>query len=205
MLNKKVIDLFLSVVLVVAYICGQYIFAEKISALSSYASYYFDLSFVAAVWLLFSRKIRAKPRIILLGLPLFLFLFFGMAAHFLAIKLHLIIPFDLTSGITILFLLLVGPILEELVFRYALWEVSTKIFNQKFFPLLFTSGIFSFSHLYAYWSVPNELHSFVIYQAVYTFLLGLALGFFRRKYRSLLLPVIAHFAFNLGFYIVRFI
>lgn len=199
---KKITDILKSISLLIIYICVQYIFADKLSVSSIYFTYYFDLGFIIVTWIIYPGKISFTPIKTRRLFSLVLFLISGILIHLSAIKLHFKIPFEFSLPIVILFLLFIGPILEELIFRYAFWEISKRIYKRKYFEILFTAAMFSFSHLYAFWVVTKELQTFVLFQTVYTFFLGLILGFYRHRYDSIIFSILAHMAFNLGFYLV---
>ncbi len=114
--------------------------------------------------------------------------------------MHLIIPFDLTAPLTLVFLLFIGPMLEEFIFRMALWDSFKTLVKNSWFVIAITSLLFSFAHFIAFWSTPPEYKPFIYYQTSYTFALALALGWQRERTQSLAAPIMLHFLFNLGFY-----
>jgi membrane protease YdiL (CAAX protease family) len=166
-----------------------------------YFSYGFEVIFVAlAFWVYrknfsFNRKFDQYDS---------LSVFLGFVAGFLTYKsansLNLIVPFDFTALQTILFLLVVAPILEELIFRMALWEAFASLWNNIWFVIATTSFLFALGHFTAYWFVPNELKPFVYFQTTYVFMLAIALGWQRQRKNNLASAMALHFLFNLGFY-----
>jgi hypothetical protein len=114
--------------------------------------------------------------------------------------LELLVPFDLQSGETIVFLLLVAPVLEESLYR-GTWMEGMRAFVQRPWILLLTSAVlFSFSHLRVLGSVPADFRPFIEYQAAYTFLLGAACAAVRLRV-GLVAAIGMHFCFNLGFFL----
>jgi membrane protease YdiL (CAAX protease family) len=105
--------------------------------------------------------------------------------------------------IELLFLqiLVLAPIVEELVFRYALFGALDKYFKNKNFLLLSNAILFSLSHAPAIFILPEEFHGFIYAQLVYTFFLGWICAKARLKTGSIVEPVLLHFVFNFIFYI----
>ncbi len=112
----------------------------------------------------------------------------------------LTIPFDLTEFSNIMLLVLWGPILEEFLFRFALyWPLHAGL--GKVIAGLITSLFFSYCHFHAYFLVPRNLKSFVIYQTIYTFIIGYWWVEEYQKERNLVAPLGMHILFNFGFYL----
>jgi len=101
----------------------------------------------------------------------------------------IIIKFNTSDVVHInkLFLILssviVGPIVEEIIFRYILVSKLEK-FNNKIFTILIASFIFAF------------MHSNII-NMIYSFLLGVILNVVYVKNKNLLYPLIVHSSANL--------
>ena len=76
-----------------------------------------------------------------------------------------------------------GPILEELLFRKKLLTELLK-FNNKYVALLLSSFIFSF------------LHNGVV-TMIYAFILGIVFGLFYIKYKNIKLTILMHMAANI--------
>lgn len=87
------------------------------------ASYAFEILFVAGVISVFRHRLqwRYRPDLRDLG-ALVCALASGAVVYRGARPLDVPIPFDLTSTETLVLLLLVAPLLEEALFRLALWE-----------------------------------------------------------------------------------
>lgn len=78
---------------------------------------------------------------------------------------------------------ILGPILEELLFRKKLLTELLK-FNNKYVALLLSSFIFSF------------LHNGVV-TMIYAFILGIVFGLFYIKYKNIKLTILMHMAANI--------
>lgn len=82
------------------------------------------------------------------------------------------------------FICLVGPVIEELLYRGVLFRVL-----KRFLPYLWVNliqaAIFAISHY-------NPI------QAIYTFVLGLILGYVYNKCQTILAPILVHIGFNIS-------
>ncbi len=125
---------------------------------------------------------------------------FGASIFFLCENMGLVVPFDFSSKSFAFMLIVVGPLMEELLFRGLLWQSLRPIFHSAFWTLLITSVLFSFDHFGAFFRVPADFQSFILFQTFYTLLFGLLWGYSRLKTNSVLAAVILHALFNLGFY-----
>ena len=170
------------------------------SKINSYFSYVFEILFVTAVMFLYRQQ---RPWFLLpqkkdIFLSLFL-LVAGSMTYLLAGTLGMGVPYDLDSSTTIFFLLLVAPILEELIFRVALWEGIKAISEQALLAIVGSTLLFSLGHLVAYWVVPSSIQPFVLYQSLYVIPLSLIISY-RRHYAGSVVPaMLIHFGFNFGF------
>lgn len=170
--------------------------------ITPYAAYAFELVFVIIVGWFYRQRLKCfgfRPTQVLTDglLPLGA----GFATYKLALFSLLPIPFDLQSTELIFLLLIVAPVLEELIFRMALWEPIKDLTASPAVLLVSTTLLFSFGHLQALWSVPQELRAFVLYQSLYVIILGLGAGWRRLQSQTLLAPILVHFSFNLGFFL----
>lgn len=98
-------------------------------------------------------------------------------------------------------LLILAPLVEELVFRFAFLGAYLQVLKSKNKALLISSGLFSISHLPGMWHLPEEFTFFVVIQLVYTFFMGWVIGKARIRTGGVLEPIALHFLFNLFFYI----
>jgi membrane protease YdiL (CAAX protease family) len=188
--------------LLVMYALVRFVWLDQLDKLGEYASYLFELAFAAFTVVIFRQKQGQKSlaaRIFALdGLAA---LCFGFVIYRLGSALNLPNPFDFNSGRVLLLLLVVGPILEELVFRGALWRLLQVLRASSSMALMGTTAFFSFSHFFSWWSVPAELHTFIVYQTVYTLFLGWYCGWRRVQTASIFPAILVHAFFNLGFYL----
>jgi membrane protease YdiL (CAAX protease family) len=124
----------------------------------------------------------------------------GLGVVFVVGKLSLPIPFDFNAFETLLFLLLIGPILEEVLFRGGIFEALRSSGLSDRWVVVVSAVVFAWAHFFAYFFVPWEFQAFVIFQTAYVFALGLLLGWLRAGSGSMVAPIVVHLAFNLGFY-----
>lgn len=182
------------------YIIIRFFFTTWLDTRGEYSSYIFESILVAFMaylhWADFKSQWKVNRKILLIAAC-------AGVAGFIVFKLirpfGIVLPFDITEGNVWIFLLLVAPILEELIFRFFAWKpVANK--NKKA-AWIFTSVLFSYAHLHAFWFVAPDIRSFVYYQAVYTLGLGLACGYMVFKHNSLAGAILVHGLFNLGFFL----
>ena len=166
---------------------------------SIYYSYGFEVLFVTLSYLFFKSTTLWKKTTSRFLFNLLASLGMGIVTHHTAKYFNLIVPFDFSSLETVILLLFVAPILEEAIFRMAIWDAFSQFTDKKWKLIFITSFLFMAGHASAYWIVPAEYKGFVLYQSAYVFLLGLFLGQFRFKTSSLNAPILIHFSFNLGF------
>ncbi len=184
------------------YLIIRFAFTQWLDTLGAYASYGFEVvdvsiaGFLAGHTFLKYFKITRPMLICSVGSLIAGFAIFRIAG-FAGIQ----IPFDLRGTETLMFLLLVAPILEELIFRFFLWQPIEWLGRKPIIAWVVTSLMFSYSHLHSIWFVPKEIHTFIVYQTIYTLFLGLACGFFIFRNKSVAGAILIHFAFNLGFYL----
>lgn len=189
-------------ILVSLYLVIRFGFTKQLDSLGNYGSYIFEVLCVSVALALFGKNIFSSLKVsksAFYGMVIALGAGFGIFKT--ASVLKIAIPFDLKGTETLLFLLVVAPILEESIFRFLVWQPIQYISQRPIVALVATSLIFSYSHLHAIWFVPPEIHNFIIYQTGYTLLLGLACGFYIYRHSSLASAILIHFAFNLGFYL----
>lgn len=191
----------LNLILLILYLIFRFVFASFIDSFGNYSSYIFELLLVLISilvnWNAFTKNLYWSKFNLIATL---VFLFSGFFIYKIAAHQEIIIPFNLTGIETIFFLLVVAPILEEFIFRFFSWE-ALNFFKTPNITLLTTSLLFSYSHFHPIWNTSDAIHSFIIYQSIYTFFLGLACGFMRMKHHSLIGAIMIHFSFNLGFFL----
>lgn len=108
-------------------------------------------------------------------------------------------PFDFSDPILWVQLIVVAPILEEALFRLLTWNTLSSYIRKPKTLIAITAILFSLSHLAALIYVPKEFYGFVIYQGIYTLILGIYWGLARSRSGSWTAGVILHFVLNLSF------
>lgn len=98
-------------------------------------------------------------------------------------------------------IIILAPLIEELVFRHALYEVIKKSKLKMLFQYILGSLLFSLSHAPAIYYLPADFHGFIYFQLIYTFILGWIIIKARERSDSLLEPIVLHFIFNFIFYL----
>jgi len=102
-------------------------------------------------------------------------------------------------------LIIFAPIMEEIVFRGAFVELIGRLGLKPPISIGLNAAIFSFSHMAGLFVLPEEFHSFIYIQMIYTFFMGWVLTKSRLETKNYLEPIILHFLFNFIFYLaVRF-
>lgn len=170
--------------------------------ISEYYAYAFEVIFVTGTYFLFRREITllqrpARKDLLTTGAMIIC----GFLVYKTAGWMHHPVPFDLSSYETIFLLVIFGPVLEELIFRMALWQAFESLCKSKWLAMVGTTFLFAAGHFSAYWFVPEQFQGFVIYQTAYVILLGVAVGI--RRYRSGAVSpcIFMHCGFNLGFFL----
>ncbi|MEK7355434.1 MAG: CPBP family intramembrane glutamic endopeptidase, partial [Bdellovibrionota bacterium] len=188
--------------LAIAYLGIRFGFTRQLDEIGAYTAYIMEVALVVIAIAIEGRTFFSR-----FAIRRAMALFFPLAAlgGFAAFKLAgfsgISIPFDLSGAETLIFLLVVAPILEELVFRFFLWQPVESLTKKPVLALVVCAALFSYSHFHPIWFLPPELASFLTYQTAYTFVLGLACGYWVWRGRSLAGAILTHFFFNLGFYL----
>ena len=186
---------------IITYILIGIIFKDYLYRYHDYANYMFDAAYILFFLIKGTSYIRLKGAFNKASFIQYIFMIIlGFLTFKIAILKNIPIPFELNKKEVIIFLLLIGPILEELIFRFCIQNLSKKI-GHSFLAIGISSILFSFSHFIAYFSVPEGLKVFVIYQAIYTLLLGLWWSINYQKNNSITQVIFLHIFFNLGFYL----
>jgi len=121
------------------------------------------------------------------GLLVLLGLSFGLTYNLILINLNFTDLFDSSNTnllITWLSSGIIGPIIEELIFRNIVYEKLKKVY-QPLMAILFTGVLFGI------------LHTNII-QFIYAFLFNFILIFTYEKYKSIYAPIIVHISANSG-------
>jgi hypothetical protein len=173
----------------------------QLENLFPYADYVFEFVFGAVILAVFPKWEWKKGELTFGASVCF---FFALAAGFAVYEASGVLgfgmPFALRDPETVLILLCVGPLIEEWVFRGALWKLIEVITGSVWPAFLITSVIFSYAHYHVISTVDPQFAAFVRYQAIYTLGLGLFCGGVRLQHgwRGAL---IVHLSFNFGFWL----
>jgi membrane protease YdiL (CAAX protease family) len=189
-------------VIALVYLVVRFAFTSYLDSFGVYSTYILELTVVVVAVVIdgsksFLEKLKVPAKI---GFPALVALICGAGIYKLSSLVGIPIVFNLEIAETLVFLIIVAPILEEFIFRYLLWQPAL-LANARLASLIITSALFSYSHFHAIWFVPLEYSSFIYYQSAYTLFLGIACGFYVYRYNSLLGAILIHFAFNVGFYL----
>lgn len=190
------------------YIVGRHFLASWLDSINEYALYGLDL-FYSALSIHFFGQGRFRLRFTATAIAfasLALSLLLGVATYKAAGFTNVLVPFDLTDRYTIVALIVIAPVLEELLFRQGLWfsleTVSARMDRARsWFPWVATSVLFSLSHAEALLTALPEFHPFIWYQTAYTLLIGLWFGRAYQQSQSVGFTMGLHFAFNTGFWL----
>lgn len=200
--SMKKLQSTMAIVMALAYIVIRFFYTKELDRLGTNASYYFEVILVcisiANFWNKFKNLIHINYKIVKISLVSF---FMGVGIYLFALQLGVLIPFNFRDRESLLFLLIIAPVLEELIFRFFIWSAIYTIKKDLLIALYSTSIIFSYSHFHSIWFVPNEYRGFIFFQSCYTLILGFACGYSLWRYNSLLGSILIHFVFNLGFYL----
>lgn len=193
--------LFLVVIPIIYFSISWYFPWEKLQFNSTVSvSYIFDIVFTAMILAYYKQKnfwgklqlngllVRGSTVLVCAFLCVWLSKILGLKAPFKYLEQ----PF--------LQLLILAPIIEELVFRGGFYKIGEKV-RHPHFNHSYNAVLFSISHLPAIWFLPQEFRSYIIYQLIYTLVLGWLCSKARERSAGVLEPVILHFIFNLVFYI----
>lgn len=191
----------MSVLFILTFVISEYLLQSQIEALGAYANYAGELILIALFFAVFrNHELHlAKPGKVGSALLASLFIL-GYLSRVIAGTIGITIPFDFHSIETLVFLLLVGPLLEELLFRGLLHRSFQSLIKYTMVTSAITSLMFSYSHFQAYFKVPDVFHPFIFYQTSYTFVLALFCSQVRIRH-GLTWAIFAHVLFNFGFYL----
>lgn len=109
-------------------------------------------------------------------------------------------PFPFMNNELFFMMVFYAPIVEELIFRFYLWE-SLYEFDFRSERLNWAITLmFSFAHFAPFIFFPS-MRGFILVQCLYVIPLGLACGYKRLKSNNMIEPILVHFFFNAGFFI----
>lgn len=142
--------------------------------ISPYYSYGFELAFIVLVFKVYPGSFTMGS-ITNTQTPMGLFV--AIASGALICKLiasaGIPIPWDVNQIEVVFLLLLLAPMLEELVFRYALWELLKLPRFTVSERIVWSAGIFSLGHFVAFLTIPDLFKPFLVCQVLYVMMLGL--------------------------------
>lgn len=189
-----------SVLIIMLFFIIEYILRQKIDALFEYSGYLAEITYIFITMFVFRDHIKTKKIVFNKNFNLLLIsaFFFGYFSMFFAHRTEIVVPFDFNSKEVLIFLLLVGPIVEELLFREAIWT-AFNIIGLKNGTVILTSLMFSFSHFYSVWSAPPVYEKFIMYQSVYTLILAFLCAAVRIM-SNVGGAILLHLVFNFGFW-----
>jgi membrane protease YdiL (CAAX protease family) len=171
-----------------------------------YLPYAFEGIFVLTALYVYRAKLRwFAPLGLRDGIELLLSLLAGGAVYLSAKGLNLVVPFDFSSWIVVLLLLFFGPLLEEMIFRQALWFPLEELKLRPTMVIVLTSVFFSMGHLQALGlsnsAIFGPIRDFILFQTLYTFFIALWWGYRFKRKKSFFAPLSLHITFNMGFYV----
>ena len=173
----------------------------SLDTLFPYADYVFKAVFGGVILALFPKWEWKKGE---LSFGAGVVLFFAFASGFAVYEgsgvLGLSMPFALKDPETVLILLVVGPILEEWIFRGALWKLIEVITGSPWPAYLTTAVLFSYGYYYVITAIDPQFSGYVRYQAIYSLGLGLLCGGMRLR-QGWRAAVFTHLSFNFGFWL----
>ena len=187
------------IVLALVYLLGRFVFGQWMNEQNAYGSYIFELLILAVYFFLLKKRVlgefKFKKEYFLMALVA---VGLGYGIYEYALSQSILIPFELGGVETLVFLLLVAPVLEELLFHGLLWKPFSRWPK---FAFASTAILFSYAHYHSIWFYPEVVHPFIEYQTLYTLGLGLICGIPVYRTGSVAGAMLIHFGFNLGFYL----
>jgi len=203
--NKTNINFYMAILLPVFYFCiSWFVNWQEITpeGWSISVSYVFDVVFALSILTVGAKKNflgQIIPRNLIIRLVLVLGVSL-LAITILYLSDTLNAPFKHVNYLFIQ-LLILAPIIEELIFRGAIYELFKNAQVPIWVNNLINSLLFSISHMVSLDILPEEFHAFVYFQMKYAFVLGHLCAKSRERTHGVLEPMILHFAFNLMFYL----
>lgn len=174
---------------------------EGLRLLPSISSLYlFEIIYVVVISILFkvNLNLRWQGKTHVFFKQLFITALLAFLSIFLIHKMELETPFKYLDNY-IVQLILLAPIIEELIYRHLLFGLMEKKKVSRQNIIFFNALLFSFSHVTAFFSLPKLFYPFIFVQVFYTFILGCILTMSRLKQKTIVVPIVLHFVFNLIF------
>lgn len=184
------------------FVLARFGFPAFLERLVPHAGYIVEISLIVlASWYYRSRMSVKVTNPKLLAMDMLLAFAFGFFMFFIAKMAKIHNPLTYSNFEEIFARIVTGSILIELLFRHTLFHPVEDLVG-KFWPtVVITALISAYGFLHSIFYTGQALHSFIIYQSVWMFALGLWWGYRYLKMRSLTFPIASHIIFNLGFYI----
>lgn len=164
-------------------------------------NYYFEWVFAIVSILLFWQELKIKQKVgLFFASQVALSLIAGGCIQVLIFNLNFPTPYDLGSIWALISLIVIGPLIQELIFRFSLWvPLKRLVYGKETYLIVISSLLFSFDHFSHVFIRPQSMHSFIYLQSFYTLALGLWWAWSYIKSKTILMPIFMHIAFNLGF------
>jgi membrane protease YdiL (CAAX protease family) len=189
----------LNIILVLTYLFLAFFGEVLLPFWKGFIPYYYEVAYVIIAFVLFSKKLEFKVDFSKYGKGFLGSLVAGVLTILLAKGLNTELPFAMNNTFVLFFLVLVGPLLEELVFRFALWHGFESITKCQRGTLFLTSVIFALAHFKSVLMVSAPYMTFISFQFIYVLLVSFWWGEKYIQSKSISVPVIYHILFNLGF------
>ncbi len=196
-------DRWYAFIFLLAYLLVEYVLFSRLQGLFGYSPYLFNVFWVSLVLMTFNNFFLFKKEKLFLGAVLILASGgLGVLVQLVAASKGMMIPYVLNSLGSILFLFLIGPVIEEFVFRVALWKVFEVFIKNKWMLIFITTAFYAYSNFRLFHYFPSNLREFFYFQYQYMFISGLLFGYVRTS-NGFVPAIFAHFMFNLGFWLNR--
>lgn len=189
----------LNIILVVLYLFLAFFGESLLPFWKGFVPYYYEVGYVILAFVLFKDKLAFNVDFGKYGKGFAASLLAGFLVLVLAKVLNTEIPFSMSNPFVLFFLVLVGPLLEELVFRFALWHGFESITKCQRGAIFLTSVIFGLAHFKSVFMILPAYMTFISFQFVYTIIVSYWWGERYIESKSISIPVIYHIMFNLGF------
>lgn len=206
--NKKITKKIIAAIILFSYAYGEFVEYRFWNKLDTYGVYYFELMIVIIGSILYFKDFNWKMpwKLEVKGVSsyfktLLVTFLCGFFVHRISVVFDLKISFDMTAASTVVLLLVIAPILEELLFRQTLWALWWQIIPSKWIICVITAAMFAYGHFYSVFIVPSEYHPFLYVQTTYAFIFGIWFAHRYSKHKNIFTSMGMHFSFNLAFYI----
>ena len=194
------------ILLLLTYLVPSFLFDFMFEFWQGFVPYYFEFIFVAVVAFIYRKKLKfeifSESKI---GKSILIYTVAGFLTLVFAKIFSTELPFDLKNRGVLIFLLFLGPLLEEFIFRFSLWHLIKKITKCEKTALYLTTCLFSLAHFKAVLIIKDPFLTFVVFQSLYTMILGRQLGERYLKRKSLTEVILLHSFYNAGFWIASMV